>query len=97
MDTLPSQLCLIAVFVLITALYRSAENAVEDISEAKISRLAEEGNKKAARLLKLIEAPNQLYDSIRLIVIPGYRHIRHLHRFYRNLFLWLVWQLFCWF
>jgi len=65
----PSQLCLIAVFVLITALYRSAENAVEDISEAKISRLAEEGNKKAARLLKLIEAPNQLYDSIRLIVI----------------------------
>ncbi len=69
MDTLPSQLCLIAVFVLITALYRSAENAVEDISEAKISRLAEEGNKKAARLLKLIEAPNQLYDSIRLIVI----------------------------
>ena len=60
---------MIAVFVLITALYRSAENAVEDISEAKISRLAEEGNKKAARLLKLIEAPNQLYDSIRLIVI----------------------------
>lgn len=69
MDTLPSQLCLIAVFVLITALYRSAENAVENISEAKISRLAEEGNKKALRLLKLIDTPNQLYDSIRLIIM----------------------------
>lgn len=69
MDTLPSQLCLIAVFILITAFYRCAENAVENISEAKISKLAEEGNKKAMRLCKLLDSPNQLYDSIRLVVM----------------------------
>ncbi len=69
MDTLPSQLCLIAVFILITALYRSAENAVDNVSEAKIAKLAEDGNPKAARLLRLLQAPNQLYDSIRLVII----------------------------
>lgn len=69
MDTLPSQLCFIAIFVLIIALYRCAENAVENVSEAKITKLAEDGNKRAIRLLQRLENMRQLYDSLRLIVI----------------------------
>lgn len=69
MDTLPSQLFFIALLICIAAVYRCAELAVENVSEAKFAKLADEGSMRAKRLVKLLKEPNKLYDSIRLVII----------------------------
>lgn len=69
MDSLPSRLFITIVFLVITMLIRFAQAAVNNASEAKLTRLADEGNKKAKAALKLLEKDVRVYNCLKIISV----------------------------
>lgn len=68
-----SQLILIAILTLINAFFASAEMAIVSLNKNKIKLLAEEGNKKAQLLLKLMEEPTKFLSTIQVgITLAGF-------------------------
>ncbi|MCT8978357.1 hemolysin family protein [Clostridium sp. CX1] len=68
-----SQLILIAVLTLINAFFASAEMAIVSLNKNKIKLLAEEGNKKAQLLIKLMEEPTKFLSTIQVgITLAGF-------------------------
>ncbi len=66
-------LALQLVLILLNAIFAMAEIAVISISEAKLSRLAEQGNKKARRLIKLKGDPAKFLATIQVaITLSGF-------------------------
>ncbi|MBR2634658.1 MAG: HlyC/CorC family transporter [Clostridia bacterium] len=66
-------LLLQAVLILLNAVFAMAEIAVISMSEAKLSRLSEQGNKKARRLLKLKGDPAKFLATIQVaITLSGF-------------------------
>lgn len=59
---------LLAVFVLIHALFVMTEAAFSEINEAYIKRLAQQGNKKAIRLNKMLENPGKALSAVKLCI-----------------------------
>ena len=55
MDSIPQQLLLQAILILINAFFAMTEIAVISLNPGKLRMLAEEGDKTAPRLLKLVE------------------------------------------
>ena len=62
------KLLTLAVLILINALFTMAEIAVISVNDNKIRRMAEEGNKKAKRVVVLMETPSQFFSTTQIIV-----------------------------
>ena len=73
MSSIPAQLLLQAVLILINAFFAATEIAVISLSSAKLKRLEEEGDKTAPKLLKLVEEPSGFLSTIQVgITLAGY-------------------------
>lgn len=67
------QLILILILVLINAFFSASEMAIVSVNKAKISILAEDNNKKAKILLKLMEEPSRFLATIQVgITLAGF-------------------------
>ena len=68
-----SQIILIVILTLINAFFASAEMAIVSLNKNKMKFLAEEGNKKAKLLLKLMEEPTKFLSTIQVgITLAGF-------------------------
>ncbi|WP_315079643.1 hemolysin family protein [uncultured Clostridium sp.] len=68
-----SQIILIVILTLLNAFFASAEMAIVSLNKNKIKILAEEGNKKAIILLKLMEEPTKFLSTIQVgITLAGF-------------------------
>ncbi|AIY80756.1 hemolysin family protein [Clostridium cagae] len=68
-----SQIILIVILTLVNAFFASAEMAIVSLNKNKIKLLAEEGNKKAIILLKLMEEPTKFLSTIQVgITLAGF-------------------------
>ncbi len=66
-------LALQLVLIILNAVFAMAEIAVISMSEAKLSRLSEQGNKKASRLIKLKSEPAKFLATIQVaITLSGF-------------------------
>ncbi|MBW9170144.1 hemolysin family protein [Clostridium estertheticum] len=67
------QLTLIVILTLINAFFASAEMAIVSLNKNKIKHLAEEGNKKAILLSRLIEKPTKFLSTVQVgITFAGF-------------------------
>ena len=72
-DPFLPKLILLAVLILINAFFAAAEIAVISLSETKLRHQAEDGDKKAERLLKLTQAPDHFLSAIQIaITLAGF-------------------------
>ncbi|MBR4719141.1 MAG: HlyC/CorC family transporter [Lachnospiraceae bacterium] len=58
------QLAVLAVLLILSAFYSGAETALTTASEIKLNTLAEEGNKRAKRVLKLLEKKSKMLSAV---------------------------------
>ena len=58
------QLLILLVLLILSAFYSAAETALTTVSEIKLNTLAEEGNKKAVRVLKLLDKKSKMLSAI---------------------------------
>ena len=73
MDSIGFLLLIQVVLIALNAIFASAEIAVLSISEAKLTKLAEQGNKKAKRLERLTEQPAKFLATIQVaITLSGF-------------------------
>ena len=72
-DPLLPQILILILLILLNAFFAASEMAVVSLSEAKIRKLAEDGDKKAAKLLKLIQEPGNFLSTIQIgITLAGF-------------------------
>ncbi len=62
------QIALIFVLILINAYFAASEMALVSASKNKIKVLADEGDKRAVNLLKLLESPNKFLSAIQVVI-----------------------------
>lgn len=68
-----SQILLIFILILINAFFASSEIAIISVNKNKLSALAEEGNKKAELLLRLVKEPSKFLATIQVgITLAGF-------------------------
>ncbi len=73
MDPLWGQLILQLVLIFINAIFACSEMAVVSLNEKKMEKLAEDGNKKAAKLLKMLKNPDRFLSTIQIsITLAGF-------------------------
>ncbi len=73
MDNILLLLLLQIILIALNAIFASAEIAVLSISETKLERMAQEGNKKAKRLFKLSKEPAKFLATIQVaITLSGF-------------------------
>ena len=67
------QLVLLAVLILINAFFAMSEIAVISLNDSKMKKLAEEGHKKARRILKLTNEPSAFLSTIQVgVTLAGF-------------------------
>ncbi|WP_099469006.1 hemolysin family protein [Konateibacter massiliensis] len=67
------QILVLVVLTLINAFFAGAEMALVSVNKTKISNLAEDGNKKAQQILKLLGEPTKLLSTIQVaITLSGF-------------------------
>ena len=72
-DPLLPQIIVLVILIFLNAFFAAAEIAVISLSEGKMRKLAEEGDKRAAKLLKLIQAPDNFLSTIQIgITLAGF-------------------------
>ena len=72
-DPLLPQILLLVILILINAFFAASEMAVVSLSEGKVRKQAEDGDKKAAKLLKLIQQPDNFLSTIQIgITLAGF-------------------------
>ena len=72
-NNIMAQFIIIGILTLINAFFASAEMAIASLSKNKINHLAEEDNKKAQLLVKLIEEPTKFLSAIQIgIMLAGF-------------------------
>ena len=72
-DNIMVQFIIIAVLTLVNAFFASAQMAIISLNKNKIKHLAEEGNKKALLLVKLIGEPTKFLSTIQIgITLAGF-------------------------
>lgn len=62
------QIILLVVLILVNAYFAAAELAIVSVNKNRIRTLAQEGNKKAEALAKLIEDPNKFLSAIQVVI-----------------------------
>ena len=70
-DPIGSHLLLQFVLILINAFFAATEIAVISINENKVRKQAEEGDKKAATMLRLAESPSDFLSTIQVCITLG--------------------------
>ena len=66
-------LVIVLIFILINAFFSAAEMAVISLNDAKVKKQAEDGNKKARRVLKFIENPSTFLATIQVgVTLAGF-------------------------
>lgn len=55
--------------ILLTGILRGLESSIQNVNEAKIGRLAQEGNKSAKRAMFLVENSNKLCNSLKVFTV----------------------------
>ena len=65
------QLTVLAVLLLLSAFFSSAETAVTTVSKIRIKSLADEGNRRACTLIKIMEKPEKMISTILVGDTPG--------------------------
>ncbi len=72
-DPIGSQLLLQCVLILINAFFAATETAVVSINENKIRKQAEDGDKRAVQMLKMIDSPTRFLSTIQVcITLSGF-------------------------
>ena len=72
-DPFLPKLILLAILILVNAFFAAAEIAVLSLSETKLRKQAEEGDKKAESLLKLTQTPDHFLSAIQIaITLAGF-------------------------
>lgn len=72
-SSIMTQFILIAILTLINAFFASAEMAIVSMNKNKVKLLADEGNKRAQLLLKLIQEPTKFLSTIQVgITLAGF-------------------------
>lgn len=72
-DPLFPKLMILLILILINAFFAAAEIAVISLSESRLKKQAEEGDKKARQLLKLTQAPDHFLSAIQIaITLAGF-------------------------
>lgn len=73
MDTIPQQILLQLILIFLNAFFAATEIAVISLNGTKLRKEAEEGNKKSARLLKMVEEPSGFLSTIQIgITLAGF-------------------------
>ncbi len=73
MDSVPQQIILQVILILINAFFAATEIAVVSLNTTKLKKLTEEGNKTAKKLLKLVEEPTGFLSTIQIgITLAGF-------------------------
>ena len=73
MDSIPRQLLLQVALLALNAFFAMTEIAVISLNPTKLKMLAEEGDKKAPRLLKMVEDSSGFLSTIQIgITLAGY-------------------------
>jgi len=68
-DSLPPRSIWIIVFIVMTVLLKLALAAIDEVSEARLTKLCEQGNKKAKKALLLLEKTSRVSNSLRMITV----------------------------
>ena len=64
---------ILVILIFINAFFAAAEIAIISLSEAKLKKQAEDGDKKATKLLKLVQSPERLLSAIQIaITLAGF-------------------------
>ena len=72
-DPLLPQIIVLVILLLLNGFFAASEIAVISLSEGKVRKQAEEGDKKAAKLLRLIQAPDNFLSTIQIgITLAGF-------------------------
>lgn len=72
-DPLLPQILVLVVLVFLNAFFAASESALRSLSEGKVRKQAEEGDQKAAKLLKLIQSPDRFLSTIQVgITLAGF-------------------------
>ena len=72
-DPIGSQLLFQLLLILINAFFASTETAVVSLNENKVRKQAEDGDKKAALMLRMIESPTRFLSTIQVcITLSGF-------------------------
>ena len=73
MSDIIKQLLLQLMLILLNAFFAATEIALISINEKKVRALAEDGNKKARKMLKIIEEPTKFLSTIQVgITLAGF-------------------------
>ena len=73
MGSIPRQLLLQLILILINAFFAMTEMAVVTLNAGKVRRMAEEGDKAAPRILRMVEEPSAFLSTIQIaITLSGY-------------------------
>ncbi|MDO4294199.1 MAG: hemolysin family protein [Eubacteriales bacterium] len=73
MSAIPRQLLLQVILILINAFFAATEIAVVSTNATKLRKMAEEGDRKAGKLLKLVEQPSSFLSTIQVgITLAGF-------------------------
>ncbi len=76
-DPIWPQLILQFVLIMVNAFFAATELAVVSINENRLRRDAEAGDKKSARLLRIVEKPTQFLSTIQIaITLAGFFGLR---------------------
>lgn len=71
--SIPAQLLILALLTTINAIFSGAEMAIVSVNKNKLTMQAEEGNKKAQKVLKLVEEPTKFLSTIQVaITLSGF-------------------------
>ena len=62
------QIILMAVLIAVNAYFAAAEMAIVSVNKNRIRTIAQEGNRKAEALLKLIDDPNKFLSAIQVVI-----------------------------
>ena len=62
------QIILLAVLIAVNAYFAAAEMAIVSVNKNRIRTIAQEGNRKAEALLKLIDDPNKFLSAIQVVI-----------------------------
>ena len=62
------QIILLFILIAVNAYFAAAEMAIVSVNKNRIRTLAQEGNRKAEALLKLIEEPNKFLSAIQVVI-----------------------------
>ena len=67
------QIVLLFVLILVNAFFAMSEIAIISVSDVKLQKMAEDGNKKAKKLIRLTENPSSFLSTIQIaITLAGF-------------------------